>query len=76
MAEEGSEYLCYARDNCIYVSDAFYDSFDYQNEDDAEYFDYLILKEQLIRILITLIIVIGLQKLLTRKLFGKDVIRF
>ncbi|MBR4580189.1 MAG: hypothetical protein IKO32_03030 [Lachnospiraceae bacterium] len=45
MAEEGSEYLCYARDNCIYVSDAFYDSFDYQNEDDAEYFDYLILKE-------------------------------
>lgn len=45
MEEEGGEYLCYARDNCIYVSDAFYDSFDYADPKDAEIFDYLMTKE-------------------------------
>lgn len=45
MAEEGNEFLCYARDNCIYVSDAFYNSFDYSDPKDAEIFDYLMVKE-------------------------------
>ena len=45
MLEEGGEYLCYARDNCIYVSDAFISSFDYSNPSDQENFDYLMTKE-------------------------------
>ena len=45
MLEECGNDICYARDNCIYVSDAFLEYFDFTNESDAEAFDYLVCKE-------------------------------